>query len=406
MKILHLSPKVPYPLTDGGAIANFNVIKELAKKGHEVHLLALSREKQVDTTELEKFCSVTVIPLDTRTTIKGAIRALLSSEPYTVSKYWNRDVERQILDIAKAGDYELVHSEQLHMAKYGLAVSSTIQIPVAIREHNVESLILKRFLKVQRNLLIRGYAFLEYKKLERYQSAINSRADLNVMITEDDRALLGQLVPGARSAVVQAGVDRDYFSSTVSDLEDIDQKLTIMSIASMDWYPNVDAVNWFCDEVFPRIQETHPTVVFEIIGRGIPESISKRSSNNINVVGFVDDIRPYMRRATVMVVPLRIGGGMRVKILDSLAMGKAVVATSVGCEGIAVTSGRNIVVADSAAEFAQRTSELLRDSRLRNSIGTAGLRLVESKYSWSRQVALLADEYEKLIENYRQSVSA
>ena len=97
---------------------------------------------------------------------------------------------------------------------------------------------------------------------------------------------------------------------------------------------------------------------------------------------------------------------MRVKILDSLAMGKAVVATSVGCEGIAVTSGRNIVVADSAAEFAQRTSELLRDSRLRNSIGTAGLRLVESKYSWSRQVALLADEYEKLIENYRQSVSA
>lgn len=398
MKILQLCPKIPYPLTDGGSIAMFNITKELSFLGHEVHMVGLSRVEMQPPAELLEHCNLTIIPHDSKTTLSGAIAAMFSRDPYTTSKYWNFEVERQIVDIATRGNFDLVHVDQLHMARYGKAVGDALGIPFVIRQQNVETTIVERFYKVQRNPLVRAYAWLEHKKLSKYESAACGRADLNVMITEVDRDRLQEMNDAVKTAVSPAGVDTDYFhGGRWVRSDEAESDLVILSIASMDWYPNVDAVLWFLDEVLPTILEINPSAVFQIVGRGIPDSIRKRESSNVRVIGFVDDIRPYMENASVMVVPLRIGGGMRLKILDALAMGKAVVSTPVGCEGIDVTDGLDIAIAKDSSEFASLTSVILSDTVLRNKLGDSGRDLVLSKYSWSKIIANLASEYAQLV---------
>ena len=402
MRILQLSPRVPFPLTDGGALGIFNITKNLAALGHEVHMVALSRTGIEETDELERSCTLSVVQADTRTTRTGALAALFSRMPYTIKKYWQSQVARRILEIATEGKFDLVHADHLHMARYGQLVSDELGIPLAIREHNFESTIVERFYQNQRNPLLRAYGYLEYKKLARYEKNMCGKADLNVMITEEDQSRLRSMDSAVKTVVVPAGVDIDFFRPARSIPGDGPvPELSILSVASMDWFPNVDAVLWFCDEVLPKILETHPSAVFQIVGRGVPDAVRAKASDNVKIIGFVDDVRDYMERALVMVVPLRIGGGMRLKILNALAMAKAVVSTPIGCEGIAVEDGVNISVAEEGAEFATRVSELLSDAALREKMGGSGLAFVRESHTWPKLIADLESEYTRLIEGYR-----
>lgn len=402
MRILQLSPRVPFPLTDGGALGIFNITKNLAALGHEVHMVALSRTGIEETDELERSCTLSVVQADTRTTRTGALAALFSRMPYTIKKYWQSQVARRILEIATEGKFDLVHADHLHMARYGQLVSDELGIPLAIREHNFESTIVERFYQNQRNPLLRAYGYLEYKKLARYEKNMCGKADLNVMITEEDQSRLRSMDSAVKTVVVPAGVDIDFFRPARSIPGDGPvPDLSILSVASMDWFPNVDAVLWFCDEVLPKILETHPSAVFQIVGRGVPDAVRAKASDNVKIIGFVDDVRDYMERALVMVVPLRIGGGMRLKILNALAMAKAVVSTPIGCEGIAVEDGVNISVAEEGAEFATRVSELLSDAALREKMGGSGLAFVRESHTWPKLIADLESEYTRLIEGYR-----
>lgn len=402
MRILQLSPRVPFPLTDGGALGIFNITKQLAVLGHEVHMVALSRTGIEQTDGLQEFCTLTVLTADTRTMKVGALAALFSRMPYTMKKYWHSQVAQRMLEIATEREYDLVHADHLHMARYGQLVSDELGIPLAIREHNFESTIVKRFYQNQRNPLLRAYGYIEYRKLARYEKKMCGNADLNVMITEEDQSRLRSMNPAAKTIVVPAGVDTDFFRPVRSiPGDDSAPELSILSVASMDWLPNVDAVLWFCDEVLPEILKSHPSAVFQIVGRGVPNVVRARASDNVRIIGFVDDVRDYMERASVIVVPLRIGGGMRLKILNALAMAKAVVSTPIGCEGIAVEDGVNISVAEEGAEFASRVSELLGDAALRGKMGDSGLAFVRESHTWPKLIADLESEYTRLIEGYR-----
>ncbi|MGY8732886.1 MAG: glycosyltransferase family 4 protein [Pirellulales bacterium] len=401
-----MTPRVPFPLTDGGALGIFNITRELAALGHEVHMVALSRTGIEETAELEKFCTLTVVKADTQTTKLGALSALLSGEPYTTRKYWHPDAASRVLEIAMAGQFDLVHVDHLHMVQYGQLIRKELGIPVALREHNFETTIVQRFYENQRNLLLKVYAYIEYIKLARFEGRVAGEVDLNVMITDEDEKRLLEINPTAQSTVMAAGVDTDYFrpGSAASGGEASDD-LTILSVASMDWHPNVDAVIWFCDEVMPKVLKSHPSAVLQIVGRGVPDSVRSKASDNVKILGFVDDVRESIERASVMIVPLRIGGGMRLKILNAMAMAKAIVSTPVGCEGIAVEDGVNIAVAESAGGFADRISELLGDHDRRAKMGQAGLEFVRSTYVWSQLVANLEPEYVKLVENFRSTRS-
>jgi polysaccharide biosynthesis protein PslH len=406
MKILQLTPRVPFPLTDGGALGIFHITRELSALGHEIHMVALSRTGIEETADLEKFCEVTVVRANTQTTKFGALSALFSGEPYTTRKYWHQDVASRILEIATVGKFDLVHVDHLHMVQYGQLIRKKLGIPVVLREHNFETTIVQRFYENQWNPLLKAYAYLEYKKLARFESRAGGEVDLNVMITDEDEKRLLEINPTAQTSVMAAGVDTDYFrpDSAASDGEASDD-LTILSVASMDWLPNVDAVIWFCDEVMPKVLESHPSAVLQIVGRGVPDSVRAKASDSVKILGFVDDVRESIERASVMIVPLRIGGGMRLKILNAMAMAKAIVSTPVGCEGIAVEDGVNIAVSESADGFADRVNELLSDSSRRTEMGQAGLEFVRSTYLWSQLVADLEPEYVNLVEKFSSTRS-
>lgn len=402
MKILQLVTRVPYPLGDGGAIGIFNITKNLALLGHEVKMVALVNPTSENLEGLTRYCKLEVAPVNTRTSVLGVLVNTWRKTPYTMAKYHSQTAADRILDIVRSEKFDLVHVDHLHMAYYGQLVKQQTDLPVVLRQHNLETTILERFYRIQKNPLIRCYAYLEFKKLCTYEPDLCKNFDLCMMITREDEHGLKRMSPTARTVTIPAGVDTSYFHPTGLP----EEPLSIISVASMDWRPNVDAVLWFCDKVLPIIRHEYPSVKFHIVGKGVPRAILARASDNVIVAGFVPDVRELLSRSAVVVVPLRVGGGMRIKILNALAMGKAIVSTSVGCEGIDVIHRQNIFIADTAESFARGVVDLLRDEKLRRQLGEQGLSLVKARYEWQYLVGKMEAEYLQLVSSRRKVESS
>jgi sugar transferase (PEP-CTERM/EpsH1 system associated) len=255
------------------------------------------------------------------------------------------------------------------------------RVPVVLFEHNVEYLIWQRLSQLETHPLRRALFELEWRKLRRRERAICRRANLTIAVSDEDRDRLLALAPEAQVTSIPTGVDTNYFAPTSGP--EIPGRLVFTG--SMDWQPNEDAVTHFADAILPRIRAELPTISFAIVGRR-PSARVKALAERAGIVitGTVDDVRPYIGEAAVYVVPLRAGGGTRLKIFEALAMQKAVVSTSVGAEGLALTPGKNVIAADDPDTFAREVISLLNDPIRRRLLGRAGRELVETRYSWPR----------------------
>jgi sugar transferase (PEP-CTERM/EpsH1 system associated) len=252
-------------------------------------------------------------------------------------------------------------------------------IPVVLFEHNVEHLIWQRLSTLETNPARRALFELEWRKLRWRERALCRRADLTITVSGEDRDRLAALAPDARITDIPTGVDTNYFRPTTAP--EIPGRLVFTG--SMDWQPNEDAVTYFADAILPRIRREVPTVSFAIVGRrpnARVRAVAERAG--ILVTGTVDDVRPYIAEAAVYVVPLRAGGGTRLKIFEALAMQKPVVSTTVGAEGLALTSGQEFIAADDADTFGREVIALIRDPLRRRNLGRAGRALVDTRYSW------------------------
>jgi polysaccharide biosynthesis protein PslH len=254
-------------------------------------------------------------------------------------------------------------------------------VPVLLFAHNIEHMIWKRLSQVDTRLFRRTVLRREWRKVRRWETQACAQAQLTVAVSEDDRGALAALAPRARVVAIPTGVDLAYFVPNVV----AEAPAQLVFTGSMDWYPNEDAIVHFLDAIFPAIRREIPETRLAVVGRN-PTSRMRRAGAqaNVSVTGTVDDVRPYVSEAAVYIVPLRIGGGTRLKIFEALAMGKAVVATGVGAEGLPLVPGVHFVRADDPAEFARAVVALLRDPFKRKALGTAGRRLVEERFSWAR----------------------
>lgn len=252
-------------------------------------------------------------------------------------------------------------------------------VPVVLFEHNVEYLIWQRLSTLESNPVRRALFELEWRKLRRRERAICRQADLTVAVSEEDRDRLAVLAPDALITAIPTGVDTDYFRP--SSRPEIPGRLVFTG--SMDWQPNEDAVTYFADAMFPRIRNEIPTASFVIVGRR-PSARVKAVADRTGIVvtGTVEDVRPHIAEAAVYVVPLRAGGGTRLKIFEALAMERPVVSTNVGAEGLALTPGQHFIAANDPDTFAQEVIALLKDPLRRHILGRAGRELVEAHYSW------------------------
>jgi glycosyltransferase involved in cell wall biosynthesis len=262
--------------------------------------------------------------------------------------------------------------------------------------HNVNTLLDYRHFRQARHPVEKVAWFIEWRKMRAYEREVVRRFDKCLVLSEEEKRHLLRLSPEVNVEVAPLGVDTAYFHNPAPERHDL---LTLTFVGKMSYRPNTDAALTFCRCILPLIRRRFPDVQLEIVGMDPPESVRRLGEiSGVTVTGWVDDMRHYLKRATVCVVPLRVGAGMRVKIVEALAMAKAVVSTSVGCEGLGLKDGEHLLIADSAKHFAAVVCCLLADKTLRLRLGQAGRRFVMEQYDWKRLTPQLEGIYAEVIQ--------
>jgi sugar transferase (PEP-CTERM/EpsH1 system associated) len=378
-----------WPVNTGGRIRSFHMLRELSRR-HEVTLLTTHgpSERPRELEEALPRCEVVSVPwaLAKRGSARFAlalVRSWLSPLPVDLYKARVPALGREVARRLARGGVDLVVADFL-LATPNVGRAAT---PTVLFAHNVEHVIWQRMREVERRGWRRALLGLESRKMRRYEARACERARLTIAVSDADRRLLAAAAPGARVRAVPTGVDVDYFAP--DGVAEIPGRLVFTG--SMDWYPNEDGIVHFIEDVLPRVRRAVPAATLTVVGRNPSARLrAAATAGGVQVTGLVDDVRPHMADAAVYVVPLRIGGGTRLKIFEALSMAKAVVSTTVGAEGLPLAPGQHFLQADEPAAFADAVTALLRDSARRRAIGAAGRRLVEERYSWSKVV----DEFE------------
>jgi len=403
MEILVVAPYPPYPPRFGGATRVFHLVRMLARE-HRVTVLCLaSAAERVALAPLGEICAavhcVDYPPGATRKRLYQ-LRSLVG-RPYSYYSNYSPAMDAALAALLARQRFDLVQFEFGDAAPYYAMPPGVIRV---LDEHNVEYALLERTWRQTGAPLRRLYYRLEAAKLRREELAVARRVDAILTTSAVDRDTLAAAVPGVPIEVVPNGVDTDYFTPGAPS-EAVDPTAVLFT-GAIDYHPNTDGVLYYGAEVLPRVRAAAPEAVFTVVGKDPPASVRALAGERVVVTGAVPDVRPWMRRAAVFVVPLRVGGGTRLKILEAMASGRAVVSTSLGCEGIETTPGEDILVADTPAAFADAVVRCLRDPALRARLGARGRALVERRYRWEVIGDALNDVYRGLVAAGRGRVAA
>ncbi len=380
MKILFLSPTVPFPLTDGGRIRVFNLLKQIAEKS-DITLLALETQPtdEEGVAELQQLgVQVHLVPNAPtlpRVSLRTLINAFHRQQPITVSRYDLPAYRQKFRELLATEDYDLVHYEMFHTAQF----HTETDLPGVLSQQNVDSEIWRRLCSETANPFYKFVYWTQQRAFQRYERVLSPKFDVVTCTSDIDALVFQQHCAEDAIAIIPNGVDVTHFQPDFTT----ESPAHLIYIGSMDWYPNEDAVAFFADEILPDIQSGVPEVRFSIVGGNPSARVQKLAErDSVIVTGRVPEIKPYFAEATVFVVPLRIGSGTRLKILEALAMGKAIVSTSVGAEGLDLKDGEEIFIADEPKPFAEAVTQLLTDPTLRRRIGENGRARVEKDYDW------------------------
>jgi len=383
MKILFISATVPYPATDGGRIRVLNLLKQIAQNNHVTFLaletLPTDQEgiKYLQNLGIETYL-VEQMQKATGFSLGIMARATLQRRPLTVEKYSVPAMESTIKQLIQSQIFDIIHFEMLHTGQY-LQALSNLQIPTLLSLQNIDSAIWRRLAEQTSNPLRKMAFWMQYRSFRRYERLMSEKFSACACVSEEDKNLLIDLCPDIPVEVIPNGVDVESYQADHS----LTEEAALVYTGSMDWLPNEDAVLYFHEQIFALIEAQIPNVKFYIVGQNPTERVQQLSQQDkVIVTGTVDDVKPYIAKASVYVVPLRIGGGTRLKILEALAMEKAVVSTTIGCEGLELTAGEDILIADEPEKFAQAVIQLSQDEKLRQTFGGNGRNRVEEKYDW------------------------
>lgn len=394
-RILFVTSRVPYPPTEGHQLRSWHLLRAAARR-HQVDLLTLQREQDPpfpDPALADLVHSYHSVHLPTLGHAPEALRMagrwLRERQPLLVARYVSGELRDSFRERLPSAD--LVHIDMLPLA--GLMPQVPAEIPVVLNEHNVESLLLQSRAKVEQSSWRQAVLQQQVPALTRFERTACSAADRVLVCSDPDAERLRELAPAAEIRVVPNGVDLEFFSPGARGVED---DRTLVFVGQMSWFPNRDGIVDFMADAFPRLVETHAARL-RVIGRHDDVAIPPAIAGNVEFTGFVDDLRPLVREAAVYVVPLRCGSGTRLKVLEAMAMGKAIVSTPIGAEGIELRDGENALLADDPRDFAAAVRRLLDDPGLRRRLGSAARRTAERLYGWDAIGERLLSTYDELL---------
>ncbi|MFZ3137578.1 MAG: glycosyltransferase family 4 protein [Thermodesulfovibrionales bacterium] len=406
MKILWISHFMLYPDTGYGALQRSRgLLLELSKR-HEVYLvsfyrdvdLLLKSDLQYAQNNLEEYCKkVFFIHCDFHNKIKkisDAAKSLMTDLPYSVRLYQSEDLGDKILDFISTYDIDLIHSDTIGLTENVLNRINS-KIVKVLNHHNIESDMMMRRMSNEHNFLKRFFLRNECLKLQNYEKQFCPRYDMNLVVSDIDKQRLNEITGKVETTTIENGVNCEYFAHYPRS----DENDGLIFTGSLDWYPNADAMIFFCEQVWPHLKKYYPNISLTILGKN-PSGHLRRivsNDNNIHLIGHVQDVRPYVRKARIFVCPIRDGGGTRLKILDALSQGIPIVSTEIGCEGINLKHGEHVLFANTPEDFLKNISALLSDLTLANKLSEHGRRFVEEHYSFDLIGSRLSSLYENLI---------
>jgi glycosyltransferase involved in cell wall biosynthesis len=396
--LLFLCQTLPYPPDGGVWIRTYHVLRLLAR-AFDITALCFERapmagnaaalDAAAGCAALSQFARVEVFRIPQRhSRVRFAwdhIRSTARRRVYTTYLFDSNAFQRRLDEILRSTPVDLVHMDSVDLGRY---LDSCRDVPVVCVHHDVNSALLRRRAEVERSEFRRAYLRHQARLMQDAERQWCPRVALNVMVSEQDRVALQAIAPGARVAIVPNGVDVDEFQPNEAPARGV------AYVGGLHWFPNLDAIEFFGREILPCLRAATDDPPVRWIGSASAEQRERfRNQFGIEVTGYVDDVRPCMQAAACHIVPLRAGGGTRLKILNSWAMGKPVVSTSIGCEGLAAVDGDNILIRDDPKAFARAVDEVLAHPDLGRRLGQSGRVTVERQYSWDVIGRDLIDTY-------------
>lgn len=399
MKILFVTPYLASPPKCGAQRRLEGLLKGLSTH-HEVTLLSYCTEKTEDPSKTHDYCkrvlTVTRDVLTPGAAFKRALqlRSLISSKSFEYALYRDPRLQEQLYCLLANESFDLVQVEFCQMAFLQLPRLGKRAPRFVLDEHNIEYEIVKRTADADGGAFRRVYSAVNWRKVKTEEVDAWRRFDGVALTSKRDEDLLREDCPDTRTVVVPNAADLTTFRRGEGTTPIPD---TLLFFGALDYHPNTEGMVYFLDQIWPNIQTQRPTTKLVVVGRNPPASLLARQNGNVTFTGYVDDPRPYIDSATAVVVPLRIGGGTRFKIVEAMAMGKAIVSTSMGAEGLDARHEQHVLLADEPLQFAQQVTRVLNDPTLAQRLGEAARELAVERYGWSGAVKTLEQFYESLL---------
>jgi polysaccharide biosynthesis protein PslH len=398
MRILQLHNKVPYPPKDGGAIGVWNFTVEFAKQGHDVTLLAMNTKKHfcnVETIpeEICKLINIVTVNVDALITFKGVLFNLLfSTKPYNAQRFISNDYTNKLIEILTAEKFDVIILEGLYMCPYISIIRKFSKAKIVFKAHNVEHEIWSRVVANEPSFYKREYLKILSRRIRKMEIGYINKADSLVTFTERDAQFFNSLGNKLPYYVAPAGIDTSHLvpdkTNTIFP--------SVFYIGALDWAPNQEALMWFMRKVWPSFYLKFPEIKLEIAGRNAPDWFKKfLLEPNVVFLGEITDAYSYMNSRAIMIVPLLSGSGMRIKIVEGMALGKIIITTSIGTEGIETTHNQDILIADTAEQYQKQLERAINDKPLCDAISFNAIKFVKKNFNINQITKELTDFLER-----------
>ncbi len=396
MNILQLSPQCPYPKTDGGKIGIASILEHLSSYEDVKVTFAFYSEKPINEEQKALLARSShryiEIPHSTRNTFSRIVHSVITNKCLYLEKHQSDLAVSVLTDVIIEENIQIIHVDHSAMMPLALELQSKIPCKIGYRLHNIEWLLWHRYAEsIPEREFKRRFLFNQAKLLKKAEKSFIEKADILFPISNVDLLHANELSTSNKALVVSAGVMIEYWKTS----KKIEKKPTIVLATTYDWIPNRDGLEWFLKEVFPLIVTKIPSIQLQLIGKNAEKHFT--TTQNIEVIGYVEDVRSYIKSASVSICPLFVGSGIRIKILESLAAGTVVVSTSVGAEGIDATEQDGLFVTDEANQFARYCIELVSNTHKSQLLGQKAQNYTEEYWKWSTQIKKMYTAYTSLI---------
>ncbi len=401
MKILFITFGLPYPPDSGVRIHDFYLVKNISQH-HSVLVLSLltSREQVKHIQGLRQYCDyvdfVLEKPHSIRQHFSRIIRSLLKGRPLATYPFIYGEMLSKIREIVTKWDVDIIQIEHSFFAPYVEAISTNGKCKKVLSFHNLGAIQYKRMMGLRTGFTQKSLFLIKWMLMLRWEAKYAEKFDHCLVVSPIEGKMLKSANPRLPISVIENGVDTELYQP----LEYVSKNNDLLFIGVMGYPPNVDGILYFCEDIMPIIQCSIPDIRLVVVGHEpVPEIRKLVERGNVIVTGYVENVVPYYQQSKVTIVPLRGGGGTRLKILESMALGRPVVSTSIGCEGLNVADRENIMIADTPMEFAQCVIQLLMDKKLRERIAHNARCLVETHYDWSKISQKLMEVYDNIVDH-------